>query len=122
MKDSDFHLNFFKYPKKKNLPSIVVVTQPQQVQRTIRRSPSNLDRHNLRAAQLLAKKDAKLKRIRLASIKYAQLRKEHSSYDATQILGHLLKDVFLAHEISKVFEEALLKEFEKNGSAIQLKK
>jgi hypothetical protein len=118
LREGDFHCNVFHYPKKRP-QSIVVVEQPQQLQR--RNQRHNADIHYARIANQQRLKRAKLKRIRLASINYAQLRKEHSSYDATQILGKLLKDVFLAHEISKIFEDALHKEFEKNGSAIELR-
>ena len=124
MRDSDFHLNVFRYPKRRQESMVVVESEPQ-LQQPIRRGRSNVEISYNRRAQKLASERKKLayeRKVNNAIRTYAQLRRNHSSIEATFMLEKMLHSITLALEISKTFEDALLKEFSKNGSAIVLKK
>jgi hypothetical protein len=119
LKETLRSINFFKYPKKQIQNSAIVIVQPQSQQQVIRRSRSNINVHNARAARKIAQE----RKATIAIKTYEQLRRNgYSAIAAKFKIANTFHDTALAEEISQKFEAALLKEFAKNGTAIELKK
>jgi hypothetical protein len=110
MRDSDFHCNFFHYPKRRQESVVVVESQPQ-MQRHIRRSSSNLEVHNQRIAQKLEEERRKIaeeNKVTRMIQSYAYFRRNGmSGFEARDRLIELFHDVQLCDEIYDEFEACL---------------